>query len=46
MLRILLCLFAAHTSALGRKKSNGPTIKVAATLAVDKKTISRADALF
>lgn len=43
----LLCIVAARGSALfGKKKLAGPTIKVAATLAVDKKTISKADVLF
>ena len=40
----LLCL--AHASALGRKKTNGPSVKVSATLAVDKKVVAVNDALF
>ena len=42
---VALCL-VAHASALGRKKTNGPSVKVSATLAVDKKVVGRADALF
>ena len=47
MVRIaLLCIFVAHASALGRKKTNGPSVKVSATLAVDKKVVGKGDALF
>jgi len=42
----LLCIVVAHASALGRKKTNGPSVKVSATLAVDKKAVGKADALF
>jgi len=43
---VLLCIVVAHASALGRKKKNGPSLKVAAVLAVDKKAVAKGDALF
>ena len=47
MVRIaLLCIFVAHASALGRKKTNGPSVKVSATLAVDRKVVGKGDALY
>ena len=47
MVRIaLLCIVVAHASALGRKKKNGPSVTVAAVLAVDKKVVGKGDALF
>ena len=42
----LLCIVVAHASALGRKKRAGPSVTVAAVLAVDKKAVSKGDALF
>ena len=45
-MRVVALLCLAHASALGRKKTNGPSVKVSATLAVDKKVVGKADALF
>ena len=45
-MRVVAWLCIAHASALGRKKTNGPSVKVSATLAVDKKVVGKADALF
>jgi hypothetical protein len=42
----LLCILVAHASALGRKKTNGPSVKVSATLAVDRKVVGKGDALY
>ena len=45
-MRVVALCILAHASALGRKKTNGPSVKVSATLAVDKKAVGKADALF
>ena len=45
-MRVVALLCIAHASALGRKKTNGPSVKVSATLAVDKKAVGKGDALF